>query len=93
MPQAPVRTHPPRHPCPARLTNRTGIPAFYTPTGAGTVLQDGGFPIRYGGSGDVEIGSDPMESRRFVNPRRAVEQEYVLQRVGRRRSATTHGRD
>ncbi|CEP01386.1 hypothetical protein PBRA_001992 [Plasmodiophora brassicae] len=47
-----------------------GIPAFYTPTGAGTVLQDGGFPI-----------SDPMESRRFVNPRRAVEQEYVLQKA------------
>src|SRR6516165_5166883 len=25
-----------------------GIPAFYTPTGAGTAISDGGLPFRYG---------------------------------------------
>ena len=24
-----------------------GIPAFYTPTGVGTVVEEGGFPIKY----------------------------------------------
>lgn len=25
-----------------------GIPGFYTPTGVGTMIQHGGFPIKYG---------------------------------------------
>ncbi len=30
-----------------------GIPAFYTPSGAGTMLSDGTFPLRYSADGDV----------------------------------------
>jgi len=44
-----------------------GIPGFYTPTGYGTVIQEGGFPIKYknDGSGDVEIASKPREVKEF----------------------------
>ncbi|GMH53264.1 hypothetical protein TL16_g01410, partial [Triparma laevis f. inornata] len=52
-----------------------GIPAFFTPTAAGTVIADGGFPIKYkpDGSGDVEISSTPRETRVFNNV------EYVME--------------
>src|SRR6202042_1714860 len=30
-----------------------GIPAFYTPTGAGTAISDGGLPLRYAADGSV----------------------------------------
>ena len=30
-----------------------GIPAFYTPTGVGTMVADGGIPIRYDADGNV----------------------------------------
>jgi 3-oxoacid CoA-transferase len=45
-----------------------GIPAFYTPTAAGTVLQTGGFPIKYGPGGvdDVAIGGAGREVRSSV---------------------------
>lgn len=46
-----------------------GIPAFYTPTGSGTVLEDGGFPIKFGPGGaaknDIEIAAAPREMRVF----------------------------
>jgi len=43
-----------------------GIPAFFTPTAAGTVIQDGGFPIKFKeNSKDIEIASKPRESRQF----------------------------
>jgi acyl CoA:acetate/3-ketoacid CoA transferase alpha subunit len=38
-----------------------GIPAFYTPTAVGTVIQEGGFPIKYDSKGNVEIASEPRE--------------------------------
>mmetsp|Transcript_20425 Transcript_20425/g.38088 ORF Transcript_20425/g.38088 Transcript_20425/m.38088 type:complete len:516 (-) Transcript_20425:56-1603(-) len=52
-----------------------GIPAFFTPTAAGTVIADGGFPIKYksDGSGDVEIKSEPRETRTFNGV------EYVME--------------
>src|ERR671910_940045 len=31
----------------------TGIPAFYTPTGVGTMVADGGIPVRYDADGNV----------------------------------------
>ena len=43
-----------------------GIPAFFTPTGFGTVVQEGGNPIRYkkdSGGKEVEIASLPREAR------------------------------
>lgn len=40
-----------------------GIAAFYTPTGANTVLQDGGFPIKLGADGkSTVIPADPKPS-------------------------------
>jgi acyl CoA:acetate/3-ketoacid CoA transferase alpha subunit len=44
-----------------------GIPAFYTPTAVGTLIEKGGFPIKYksDGSGEVEIASRPRERRTF----------------------------
>ncbi len=31
-----------------------GIPAFYTPTGVDTIIETGGFPIKYKYNGDFE---------------------------------------
>jgi 3-oxoacid CoA-transferase subunit A len=42
-----------------------GIPAFYTPTGVGTPVSDGGLPWRYGPDGDVVLASPPKEVRTF----------------------------
>ncbi|WP_448626994.1 CoA transferase subunit A [Geodermatophilus sp. URMC 64] len=43
----------------------TGIPAFYTPTGVGTMVADGGIPIRYDSDGNVVVTSTPKEVREF----------------------------
>src|SRR3954468_18664118 len=43
----------------------TGIPAFYTPTGVGTMVAEGGIPIRYDADGTVRVVSEPKETRRF----------------------------
>jgi 3-oxoacid CoA-transferase subunit A len=42
-----------------------GIPAFYTPTGVGTPVSEGGLPWRYGPDGDVVLASPPKEVRTF----------------------------
>ena len=42
-----------------------GISAFYTPTGVGTPVAEGGLPWRYGPNGEVAIASPPKEVRRF----------------------------
>ena len=42
-----------------------GIPAFYTPTGAGTAISDGGLPIRYAPDGKVAKYSSKKETREF----------------------------
>jgi 3-oxoacid CoA-transferase subunit A len=51
----------------------TGIPAFYTPTGVGTMVAEGGIPIRYDGAGNVAVTSEPREVRVFDH------QQYVLE--------------
>eukprot|EP01027_Heterolobosea_sp_BB2_P003917 GEZU01005893.1.p1 GENE.GEZU01005893.1~~GEZU01005893.1.p1 ORF type:complete len:503 (-),score=165.46 GEZU01005893.1:35-1543(-) len=55
-----------------------GIPAFYTPTAVGTVIQEGGFPIKFkaDGSGEIEIPSAPRETRVF-NGRTYVLEEAI----------------
>lgn len=53
-----------------------GIPAFYTPTGAATVIEHGGFPIKYKADGSVEISSKARESRDF-NGRHYVMEEAI----------------
>ncbi|HVW42139.1 MAG TPA: 3-oxoacid CoA-transferase subunit A [Amycolatopsis sp.] len=42
-----------------------GIPAFYTPAGVGTMVSDGGMPLRYGADGSVALASEPKEVRTF----------------------------
>lgn len=54
-----------------------GLAAFYTPTGVGTPVADGGLPRRYGAGGAVLEASAPKEVRRFS--RDGVEREYVLE--------------
>ena len=44
----------------------TGIPAFYTATGVGTQVADGGLPWRYDADGDVVVASPPKEVRTFT---------------------------
>ncbi|MCZ2847817.1 CoA transferase subunit A, partial [Modestobacter sp. VKM Ac-2978] len=51
----------------------TGIPAFYTPTGVGTLVADGGIPVRYDAEGNVVATSEPKEVRRFGD------QDFVLE--------------
>ena len=55
-----------------------GIPAFYTPTAYGTVVQTGGFPIKYAKDGKtVEISSAARETRVF-NGRNYVMEEAIV---------------
>lgn len=42
-----------------------GIPAFYTPTGVGTVIADGGLPLRHHADGSVARVAPPKETREF----------------------------
>ncbi|RDA93542.1 hypothetical protein CP533_3976 [Ophiocordyceps camponoti-saundersi (nom. inval.)] len=42
-----------------------GIPAFYTPTGAHTLLQTGGIPTRLDTTGNVSEKGTPRETREF----------------------------
>jgi len=51
----------------------TGIPAFFTPTGVGTLVADGGIPVRYDAEGTVVATSPPKEVRVFDG------REYVLE--------------
>ncbi len=51
----------------------SGIPAFYTATGVGTQVADGGLPWRYDESGGVVVASPPKEVRTFG------ERDYVLE--------------
>jgi 3-oxoacid CoA-transferase subunit A len=43
----------------------SGIPGFYTATGVGTQVADGGLPWRYDDSGNVLVASPPKEIREF----------------------------
>jgi 3-oxoacid CoA-transferase subunit A len=43
----------------------SGIPAFYTATGVGTMVADGGLPWRYDSAGAVVTASPPRETRVF----------------------------
>lgn len=42
-----------------------GIPAFYTHTGYGTLVHQGGLPIKYAADGTVEIASGRRQERMF----------------------------
>jgi 3-oxoacid CoA-transferase/3-oxoacid CoA-transferase subunit A len=53
-----------------------GIPAFFTPTGAGTAVSEGGLPLRYGADGSVAKSSAKKETREF-NGRLHVLEEAI----------------
>lgn len=46
----------------------SGIPAFYTATGVGTQVAEGGLPWRYDGQGNVAAISPPKELMTFETP-------------------------
>jgi 3-oxoacid CoA-transferase/3-oxoacid CoA-transferase subunit A len=54
-----------------------GIAAFYTPTGAGTAISDGGLPIRYGVGGAVAKESPRKETRLFGGRTYVLEEAIV----------------
>jgi len=55
-----------------------GIPAFWTPTGTGTMIEYGGFPIKYKqGTFEPEILSKAKESR-IWNGRRYIQEETIF---------------
>jgi 3-oxoacid CoA-transferase subunit A len=51
----------------------SGIAAFFTQTGVGTQVAEGGLPRRYDGAGGVVLASSPKEVRGFAG------KEYVLE--------------
>ena len=56
-----------------------GIPAFYTATGVGTAVSEGGLPLRYRADGTVALASPKKEVRTVVDPRTGRERQYVLE--------------
>merc|ERR1712166_394760 len=50
-----------------------GIPAFFTPTGYGTMIQHGNNPIKFNSDGSIAVGSEPRETREF-NGRNLMEE-------------------
>lgn len=63
----------------------SGIGAFYTPTGVGTPVGEGGLPWRYGAGGGVALASPPKETRTFGGKEMVLEQaitaDYALIRA------------
>jgi 3-oxoacid CoA-transferase subunit A len=55
----------------------SGIAAFYTQTGVGTQVAEGGLPRRYDGDGGVAVASPPKEVRSFELGGRA--RDFVLE--------------
>jgi 3-oxoacid CoA-transferase subunit A len=56
-----------------------GIPAFYTASGVGTLVAEGGLPWRYGEDGQVVVASPPKPTATFDVL--GAEKEYVLERA------------
>jgi 3-oxoacid CoA-transferase subunit A len=65
----------------------SGIPAFYTPAGVGTLVADGGLPWRYAADGSVAVASPPKETRGFGDTDYVLEHgivtDYALVRAAR----------
>ncbi len=53
-----------------------GIPAFYTPTGVGTQIAEGGLPWRYAADGSIALAS-PAKEVREIGGRRCVLEESI----------------
>jgi len=63
----------------------SGIPAFYTASGVGTQVADGGLPWRYGPDGTVTLASPPKDTREFAGRtyvlEEAIRTDYALVRA------------
>ena len=57
----------------------SGIPAFYTAAGVGTVVAEGGLPWRYGPDGEPTVTSPAKEIRRFATA--DGERTFVLEQA------------
>ncbi|MFF7334506.1 3-oxoacid CoA-transferase subunit A [Streptomyces sp. NPDC008150] len=57
----------------------SGIPAFFTATGVGTQVAEGGLPWRYGPDGGVLVASPPKQTQVFDTP--AGPRDFVLERA------------
>jgi 3-oxoacid CoA-transferase subunit A len=55
----------------------SGIPAFYTPAGVGTMIAAGGLPWRYHPDGTVSLASPPKETREFHGRQYVLEEGIV----------------
>ena len=56
-----------------------GVPGFYTATGVGTAVSEGGLPLRYHKDGSVAVSSAKKEVRTLIDPRTGKERQYVLE--------------
>ena len=54
-----------------------GVGAFYTPTGVGTLVAEGGLPWRYHPDGSVALASAPKEVRTFHGQEMVLEESIV----------------
>ncbi|NMO02853.1 CoA transferase subunit A [Gordonia sp. TBRC 11910] len=55
----------------------SGIGAFFTPTGVGTLVAEGGLPWRYNSDGSVALASPPKEVRVFGGQEMVLEESIV----------------
>ncbi|WP_193043907.1 CoA transferase subunit A [Mycolicibacterium baixiangningiae] len=55
----------------------SGIGAFFTPTGVGTLVADGGLPWRYHPDGSIALASAPKEVRTFGGREMVLEEAIV----------------
>lgn len=68
----------------------SGLAAFYTRTGVGTQVAEGGLPQRYAADGAVLKASAPKEVRTFLVD--GEEQEYILEEAIRTDFALVHAK-
>ena len=54
-----------------------GIGAFFTPTGVGTMVSEGGLPWRYHSDGTVALASEPKEVRTFHDTQMVLEESII----------------
>jgi 3-oxoacid CoA-transferase subunit A len=54
-----------------------GIGAFFTPTGVGTQVSEGGLPWRYHPDGSIAVASSPKEVREFHGVRQVLEESII----------------
>ncbi len=74
----------------------SGIPAFFTPTGAGTQIAEGGLPWRYAADGSIALASPPKETREVEwmgSTRTVVLEQAIVADFGlvRARKGDRHG--